>query len=885
MKKISIFFILFALLISVISFSSCDGNTAPEYKIVVQETAQVQITEQGFVVEAGNTFTIPQCEVYNSAGQYCEEFQVARVITDANGNRKAGTLQMKHGEVYNVVYTATNGEIELTKEMKLYCYDTVLPTLSLLNMQRMYNKGETISIKVNTISNDVDYEKSTIVLKNETTGQTTPISFKDTFTFVSENESEVYNVVADLVDVNGNKQTIKYTFLIAGNFTDTNINDYVIWDFDEAGYINNIKVAGESDDLAYSIETADIPDGANGGVLKLELKANERYVLTLINGNSVLVEDCSNVGFRMWANEVVDIFEIYNVEDASMYDLSWKYTHRNNWQNVEFNPLGTFAFDYSLNSIKIVLSCEEDVTIYIDSVYANEYVEPWRDEDIDSDDLAMFDDNGYYERLSEQLIGDNTYTSTYEIVYSIPGTTDFSGGALKFTSTGDPTLYSGGFMRDGFKYQLFDKLSYTDLVGKGFLFRMYMENTQTSLSVDVYDQKLGQINLGWFTLRGSSDRWVNIIIPYEQIADKIDGCENITYLNIRIIRRTEDSEAGVTDHVTYFDKISIYDFNYDKVNYTFVEDYDTLAVENMGYCTGFRIEDDLAKDGWALYGITGLDATMSGVNIKFNHLDLSEYASIYVRLRTVKSSFDNNNVNIGANGIHLKYGPYPNYEAVDILPMMLEKGITYLDSIYVGAKYCSGIGIYIDDIIFVKKEDAPVYEDFTLDASELQQFVGTTGISNYEGGNVSCVDMSTVAIGSYKGKDNILTFKTVNCDDFNYSGGGLYIDLREYVTGGKIVVAQDFTITISIYLPASTGHRLGVVYGENLGSHSFKNNWKNPYVASQGAGWYTITITSDELRALDGCANVEMTGIYLGIVPGNYTCGIESVTFTFDQAE
>lgn len=882
MKKISIFFILFALLVSVFALNSC-GETTAEYQIVVNPTAQVSITNEGFVVEAGNTFTIPQCEVYNSAGQYCEEFQVSRVITDQNGNRKAGTLQMKHGEVYNVVYTATNGEEELVKEMKLYCYDTVLPTLSLLNMQRMYNKGETINIKVNTISNDVDYEKSTIVVKNETAGTETPMTFTSTFSFVPQNESEAYKVVAELTDVNGNKNIVEYSFVIAGNFLDANIKDFDIWDFDESEYINNIKIAGESDDLEYSIETSGIPEGGIGGALKLHLKAHERYVLTLINGNPVTIEDCSTVGFRIWTTEVVDIFEIYNVEDASMYDLSWRATQRNKWQNVEFDPLGTFAFDYSLDSVKIVLSCETDVTVYIDSVYANAYVEPWRDEDIADGDFAVFDDDGYYERITEQLMGDNTYTGRWEIVYDIPGTTDFTGGALKFTSDGDPTLFSGGFVRDGFKYQLFDKLSNADLVGKGFLFRMYLENTQTSLSVDVYDQKLGQIQLGWFTLRGSSDRWVNIIIPYEQIGSKIENCENITHLNIRIIRRTEDSEAGVTEHVTYFDKISIYDFDYDKFKYNFVDDYDTRAVENLGYCTGFRTEDALAKDGWALYGITGLHDVMSGLEIKFDNLELSKYSSIYIRLRTVKSRFDNDNVNIGANGVHLKYGPYPDYTEVDILPMMLEKGMTHLESIYVGAKYCSEIGIYIDDIIFVKKEDAPVYEDFTLDANDLVDFVGIEGKSTYEGGNVSMVDMSTVNVGTYQGRENVLTFKSVPFENNNYSGGGLYIDLRDLVASGKIIASQDFTITVSLYLPYGVGNRVGVVYGDNLQNHSFKNLWKNP--CNAGAGWYTFTVTSDELRALEGCSTVEMTGIYIAIHSPNFTSYIESVKFEFTKPE
>lgn len=873
MKKISIFFILFALLVSVFALNSC-GETTAQYQIVVNPTAQVSITNEGFVVEAGNTFTVPQCEVYNSQGQYCEEFQVSRVITDQNGNRKAGTLQMKHGEVYNVVYTATNGEVELVKEMKLYCYDTILPTLSLLNMQRMYNKGESISIKVNTISNDVDYENSTIVVKNETAGTETPMTFTDTFTFVPQNESEAYKVVAELTDVNGNKNTVEYSFIIAGNFVDANIKDFVVWDFDEAEYINNIKVAGESDDLDYSIETSNIPEGGVGGALKLQLKADERYVLTLINGNPVTIEDCSTLGFRIWATEVVDILEVYNVEDASMYDLSWRATQRNKWQTVEFDPLGTFAFDYSLTSVKIVLSCETDVTVYIDSVYANAYVEPWRDEDIAEGEFAVFDDNRYYERITEQLMGDNTYCARWEIVYDIPGTTDFTGGALKFISDGDPTLYSGGFMRDGFKFQLFDKLSNDDLVGKGFLFRMYLENTQTSLSVDVYDQKLGQIQLGWFTLRGSSDRWVNIIIPYDQIASKIEACENITHLNIRIIRRTEDSEPGVTEHVTYFDKIGIYDVDYDKFKYNFVDDYDTRAVENLGYCTGFRTEDALANDGWALYGMTSYVADQSGVKINFNHLDLSQYSSIYVRLRTTYNASNNNKLSIYANGIHHKYAGYEEYTDVDVLPTLLANGETHLDSIQVSGKTIAGIAIYIDDIILVKKEDAPVYEDFTLDADDLLEFVGIEGKSTYEGGNVANVDMSKVTVGTHYGKDNVLAFTTTS------GGGGLYIDLREYLTKGKIVASQDFTITITIYGNLGVGVRTGLIWGNELENHSWKNNWKTV----QG-GWTTYTITSADLRALEGCSDVEIRGIYIALNTGNYSSAIESVKFEFTKPE
>jgi hypothetical protein len=139
MKKISVILTLLILLFSIASLNSCIKKT-PDYQIVVNATNNVQVTDRGFVVEADNTITIPQGEVYDKDGNYCEDFQISRVVTDGNGNKKAGTLQMKHGEVYTVTYTATNGEIELTKEMKLYAYDTVLPTITLMNIQMFLSR-------------------------------------------------------------------------------------------------------------------------------------------------------------------------------------------------------------------------------------------------------------------------------------------------------------------------------------------------------------------------------------------------------------------------------------------------------------------------------------------------------------------------------------------------------------------------------------------------------------------------------------------------------------------------------------------------------------------------------------------------------------------------
>ena len=888
MRKISIFLILLSLLFSALTFTACNNGGAeelPDFQIIVRETDYVKIKENGFVIEADNTVTIPQGEVYNKEGKYCEDFKVARVITDADGNRKAGTLQMKHGEVYTVNYTATNGEIELSKEYKLYAYDTTLPTIALLDIQRTYNKGDTVNIKVNNISYDVDYEKSTFILKNETKGTETALSFKDNNSFVAETESESYKIIANLVDNNGNSQKFEYGFVIAGNFKDTEIAKNDIWDFEEIGYINNIKVSGESDDLDYSIVTTGLPENTTSlevgnGALKLVLKAGDRYVLTLTNGNGFVIEDCSTIGFRLWTDKVIDIFELYNVTDNSMYDLSWRAGEHESWQNVEFNPLGAFSTEYYFESVKIVLSCEVDTTIYIDSIYYNDYVDPWRDEDIPDDELAVFDDEGYLNRVTEPLDGDSTtFGGSWAIVTEIPGTTDFTGGALKFMSSTDANIVSDYRSRDGFKFQLFDKVAIDEI--DGFVFRIYCEDPHQVLVLNLVDQRMGTSSPMWLSIDGVVGRWFNVIVSGDYLRSHAEGFNNITHINLRFLRQAGLQVDGQENYVTYVDKISLYDLDYDKVDYTFKTDYDTFAVDSLNYATAVRVEDALAEDGWAIHAVTGLYQEGSGIIFNFNHLDLSKYSSIYIRIRTELSAWNNDKVSIYGNEVHLKFGGYSEYTTIDLLPLLLENGQTNLDTLRVSASYCSGIGIYVDGIEFVKKEDAPKYDDFTLNAEQLLQYVGTEGKGNFSGGNIANVVANSATVGAYQGKDSVLTFKTsahtANGESYTYSGGGLYIDLRDLVASGKIVASQEFTVSITVYVTTPTGFRHGVISGKNLDSHSWENKW---VTASGNGAWVTYTVSSADLHAVS--SNAEITGIYIAHAGAiGSTFAIESVSFDF----
>lgn len=874
-KKIVLSIIMGILLLSGISVWML--THASKYQIVVGETKRVLVTDEGLQVEAGETVTIPQAEVYDRSGNYCKDFVVTREITDENGNKKAGTLQMEHGQIYTVTYVADNGSEQLEETMKLYCYDTVLPTVSLLKMQKSYNVKDEILIQIQEASKDIDYDKSSITLVNKTEDKEQKLNFKEAYKFVAEKESEQYAIVCDLKDVNGNENVQEFEFIIVGEFKDDKIDRNNIWDFDELGYLNNIKLAGASDDLKYDIVTKKLPKdkkkiGVDGGALKLSLKGGETYDFTLIDGNAFQIIDSSTIGFRIWADEVVDIFEIYNVEDNTMVDLSWKVHKRNAWQTVEFDPQKAFTEDYMFDSVRIVLSCERDVTVYIDSIYYTDYVEPWRDEDLPADVLAIFDDERYLERVSETSnIDSATFGGSWEYVTKIPGTSDFTGGALKLISTTDPTIGYDKNSRDGFKIQLFDRLK-AENIG-GLVIRVYCEDPHTALAVNFVDKKMGESRFVWPSLEGTAGNWVNVIISKEDIAGIIDGYENITHLNIRFIRPASSTVAGKEEYVSYIDKISLYELDYSKVKYTFADDYDMRVVSSVGNGTGVRVADKFAKDGYALKGKTVYSHELSGVEVSFNNLDLSLYSSIYVTLRGTDS------IELWLNGKYANYANYSEYTEVDILPYLLQAGEKTLKTLTVGRKSVAGVDIYIDGISFITKENAPVYNDFTLNLNHFGNNVGSSKFNNFEGGTLANVVSDSIKKGQYQGKTDILSFTTKEDKDGKYSGGGLYVDFSEKLPNGKIQSSVDFTINAQVYSDRTAAVRVGIIFGNDAEKISWKNVWVD--LSTEMTGWQVISITSKQIRALDDCADKEITGIYFGVHTANCSFGIKEVNVDF----
>ena len=234
------------------------------------------------------------------------------------------------------------------------------------------------------------------------------------------------------------------------------------------------------------------------------------------------------------------------------------------------------------------------------------------------------------------------------------------------------------------------------------MIRVYCVDPHATLTVNFTDKKMGESRFIWTSLGGISGEWIDVIITGDTFKNVIDGFENITHMNIRFLRNAGAAVAGQEEYISYVDKISLYGLDYNRVKYTFADDYDMRVVSGMNNGSGVRTVDPVAKDGYALKGTSVYNANESGVEISFDNLKLSSYAHIYMRIRSTEG------VSVNMNGISMCYANYPEYTEVDLLPMLLEKGQTTLKTLAIGRKTFAGVQFYIDGITFVTTEEARI---------------------------------------------------------------------------------------------------------------------------------------------------------------------------------
>ena len=744
-KRILIALSVIAIVMTMFGVTACGGKS--EAFLTPAASASVKIDEESktMTVEAGVTSSIPQAAVTDKDGNILSDYVVTRLVTKPDGNKSPATVTLNHGDELTVKYTAVKGEEKLEKTYSLKCYDTILPTLTFLNLSRTYAEGTTITIGFTDVSADLDRENSTVTLRNVTADTTKNISLDAGYEFIAT--AGEYTLTAALKDLSGNENTIEKSFKVVAPFTDENVDDHCIWDFNEEGYLANVAFAADGDTADATI--VDDTDGENPiKALKISAKAGKTYNVTFTKGATLRIYEQEAISFRVKSDKIVDIFEVYNADDGTMYDLSWK-TGGYDGYITAYAPIATlFNEGYELSALKVKLSTEVDTDIYIDYIGYTDPAPIFTDDDLPENMLAAFDEAGYLERISAASGKDHTTFNaswSYEAAADCPaGSTD---GAIKFVSSTDPATTSDKQARDGFTYRFNKRLKASDF--KNLAFRVYCEGEFSTLTLSFSDRKKGDTVYLWVAgALGVKNEWITVRIPSDKLAEKLKGCENIVSVCVRFHRPATSPVGGVL----YLDGISNIEAGYADYNYDFgsLNDPDFYAAEaiDSGTVIGM-VADGAAKDGYALKAVTAY-GTKSGVKINFNDLDVSEYSEVRVRLRSANPS----NASQAAVGIYLngsastsKYGAFGTYTTIDIKQYL---GSSKLSSIEFARRTVKGIEIYIDSITFVRPTD---YSQVNYDFSSEDDYDLVTA-SEYNGGEVEGIVADTAAKNGFALKAN-----------------------------------------------------------------------------------------------------------------------------------
>ena len=744
-KRILIALSVIAIVMTMFGVTACGGKS--EAFLTPAASASVKIDEENktMTVEAGVTSSIPQAAVTDKDGNILSDYVVTRLVTKPDGTKSPATVTLSHGDELTVKYTAVKGEEKLEKTYSLKCYDTILPTLTFLNLSRTYAEGTTITIGFTDVSADLDRENSTVTLRNVTANTTENISLDAGCEFIAT--AGEYTLTAALKDLSGNENTIEKSFKVVAPFTDENVDDHCIWDFNEEGYLANVAFAADGDTADATI--VDDTDGENPiKALKISAKAGKTYNITFTKGATLRIYEQEAISFRVKSDKVIDIFEVYNADDGTMFDLSWK-TGGYDGYITAYAPISTlFNEGYELSALKVKLSTEVDTDIYIDYIGYTDPAPIFTDDDLPENMLAAFDEAGYLERISAASGKDHTTFNaswSYEAAADCPaGSTD---GAIKFVSSTDPATTSDKQARDGFTYRFNKRLKASDF--KNFAFRVYCEGEFSTLTLSFSDRKKGDTVYLWVGgALGVKNEWITVRVPSDKLAETLKGCENIVSVCVRF-HRPATSPTGA---VLYLDGISNIEAGYADYNYDFgsLNDPDFYAAEAIdgGTVIGM-VADGAAKDGYALKAVTAF-GTKSGVKINFNDLDVSEYSEVRVRLRSANPS----NASQAAVGIYLngsastsKYGAFGTYTTIDIKQYL---GSSKLSSIEFARRTVKGVEIYIDSITFVRPTD---YSQVNYDFSSEDDYDLVTA-SEYNGGEVEGIVADTAATDGFALKAN-----------------------------------------------------------------------------------------------------------------------------------
>ncbi len=346
--------------------------------------------ENTYTVELGKTFSLPRID-----GDY------DAIVKDAAGNEvkiQYGSFRPTVGN-YTAEYTASK------KKITIECQDTTAPSVTFESYDGSATVGDTLSIPKYKVTDLSEIKEQNVVVTKQD-GSSVSVNNGE---WIAENA--VYKVTVTAEDVYGNVQETVATIVGRTTFIDATLEDKVIFDFNEAEYINLFSEVEYQEDFEYAIVTSGYPTvenaKENNGVLKLSTNYNYGDVYI---GVSSYAPVKANIADKIIVRVAVDRETQYVKVANATGDVCGRayFLKPNVWTDIEVDPID-FGYGSDFTDFSIFATADNGLNLYVDEIF---YVENFIDSTLTNGTLADFDEVEYESRM---------YQNTYNGQWAAPG--------------------------------------------------------------------------------------------------------------------------------------------------------------------------------------------------------------------------------------------------------------------------------------------------------------------------------------------------------------------------------------------------------------------------------------------------------------------------------
>ena len=323
------------------------------------------------LVEYGESVALEKAELFKNNKPFESEFDISMSLFDSGNNEiiVRGNLFTPDIGDYKLVYSIP---IDGVKDyvVNISCRDTKAPEITFNDFVIEGLQGDVIPLPQYVFSDMSGIDASSIKWKLTYGGVDVPVENQ---TFIAENIGE-YKLNIQCADNVGNKFDKTYSINIIEYFSDNDLADTSLFEFDDVGYVNIVKRQLTNDSQSKYEVITDInklPSSGDkpffGGALKLSLVDNADLKLKFISPKTINTKSYGDGINYVYVDLYADGF-VNKVLwlDINGNELGKAVNVKQGWVKMSF-PLSSLGYDFK--DFYMRFNSDEATFVYVDKIY------------------------------------------------------------------------------------------------------------------------------------------------------------------------------------------------------------------------------------------------------------------------------------------------------------------------------------------------------------------------------------------------------------------------------------------------------------------------------------------------------------------------------------